>query len=186
MRLLRGIFFAFIIIHTTTAQDTLTLHYAHLDRETVLASVDFYKAYEAEQALLASQTKKGKPCFVRFIKNQRLVEQGFFFGQTPCGNHVRYDENGKIVYKKLYLTLPTIKGQSIDFGGSKATEEMYDGRGYKIFGTYVDGLKQGRWLYYDNRGNIIGCEDFDKGLSTLQKGRIFTPNSNGQFDVALR
>ena len=73
----------------------------------------------------------------------------------------------------------------LDYTGSEATEEIFDKNGFKIFGTYKDGLKEGRWLYYDNTNAIIGYEDFEKGISQRRKGRVFTTKIDGSFDIAI-
>ena len=174
------------------AQDTISVHTVKLSMAGTLfkvddkvVPVDVYRKYEDEQKLFMQKCTGDKPCWINFLRGNQIVEEGIFCKMTPVGNHFKYDEQGKVVYKKIYLK-PTKNFSCLkpDYTGSEATEEIFDKNGLKIFGTYKDGLKEGRWLYYDNKNAILGYEDFEKGISQRHKGKVFTTRTDGSFDIA--
>lgn len=177
----------------TLAQDTVVVHAVKLTTigttlkvDDKVVTPDVYRKYEDEQKNFMQKCTGDKPCWISFMRGNKVVEEGIFCKMTPVGTHFKYDENGKVVYKKIY-SIPTknFSCTKPDYTGSEATEEIFDKSGLKIFGTYKDGLKQGRWLYYDNAKAILGYEDFEKGVSQRRKGKVFTTRTDGSFDIAV-
>lgn len=174
------------------AQDTVSVHTVRLSTvgtvlkvDDKIVTLDVYRKYEEEQKNFMQKCTGNKPCWINFMRGNQIAEEGLFCRMTPVGNHFKYDERGKVVYKKIY-SIPNKNFSCLkpDYIGSGATEEVFDKNGLKIFGTYKDGLKQGRWLYYDSTNAIIGYEDFEKGISQRRKGKVFTTRTDGSFDIA--
>ena len=178
---------------TTFAQDTVVVHAVKLTTVGTVLKVDdkvvtpdVYHKYEDEQKNFMQKCTGDKPCWINFMRANKIVEEGIFCKMTPVGTHFKYDESGKVVYKKIYsIPAKSFSCTKPDYAGSEATEEIFDKSGLKIFGTYKDGLKQGRWLYYDTSKAIIGYEDFEKGVSQRRKGKVFTTRTDGSFDIAV-
>ena len=178
---------------TITAQDTVKVHTVKLTTigtvfkvDDKVVTADEYHKFEAEQKAFMQRCTGDKPCWINFMRGNVVVEEGLFCRMTPVGTHFKYDERGKVVYKKIYSkSAQNFSCLKPDYTGSEATEEIFDKNGFKIFGTYKDGLKQGRWLYYDNANAIIGYEDFEKGVSQRRKGKVFTTRTDGSFDIAV-
>jgi antitoxin component YwqK of YwqJK toxin-antitoxin module len=177
----------------TTAQDTVKVHTVKLTTvgtvfkvDDKIVTADEYHKFEAEQKAFMQYCTGDKPCWINFLRGNVIVEEGLFCRMTPVGTHFKYDERGKVVYKKIYSkSAQNFSCSKPDYTGSEATEEIFDKNGFKIFATYKDGLKQGRWLYYDNGNAIIGYEDFEKGVSQRRKGKVFTTRTDGSFDIAV-
>ena len=92
------------------AQDTVSVHTVKLATAGTLfkiddkvVSVDVYRKYENEQKLFMQKCTGDKPCWINFLRGNQVVEEGIFCKMTPVGNHFKYDEHGKVVYKKIYL-----------------------------------------------------------------------------------
>ena len=165
----------------TTKADGETVFYPRGTKSGEMLEI-YAKVFDTISMILRILNKGSR---LRLVKQNQLVEQGLFCRITPVGNHFKYDEKGKLVYKMIYTkSMAKLSCAKPDFTGTEATEEVYDKNGFKIFGTYKDGLKQGRWLYYDNTNAIIGYEDFEKGQSRLRKGKVFTNRADGGFDIA--
>jgi hypothetical protein len=184
-----------LLLHSlvTTAQDTVTVHMVKLTNTNSILKVDdkivtadVYRKYEEEQKNFVQKCAGDKPCWINFLRGKQVVEEGWFCKMTPVGTHFKYDDKGKVVYKMIY-SKPTknFSCAKPDYTGSEATEETFDKNGFKIFGTFKDGLKSSRWLYYDNTNNIIGYEDFEKGISQRRKGKVFTTRNDGSFDIVV-
>jgi hypothetical protein len=177
----------------TFAQDTVTVHTVKLATvgsvfkvDDKVVAADIYRKYEDEQKAFVQKSKGDKPYWVNFMRGKKVVEEGIFCGMNAVGTHFKYDDKGKVVYKKIYSKpAKNLNCSRPDYTGSEATEEVFDKNGFKIFGTYKDGLKDGRWLYYNNTNNIIGYEDFEKGVSQRRKGKVFTTKTDGSFDIAV-
>jgi antitoxin component YwqK of YwqJK toxin-antitoxin module len=175
------------------AQDTVSVHTVRLSNvgnvfkvEDKIVTADIYQKYEAEQKNFMQKCTGEKPCWINFMRGNQIVEEGIFCKMTAVGTHFKYDEKGKVTYKKIYSKpAKNLSCSKLDYAGSEATEEIFDKSGCKIFGTYKDGFKEGRWLYYDNANNIIGYEDFEKGISQRKKGKVFTTKVDGSFDIVL-
>ena len=175
------------------AQDTVSVHTVKLSNvgsvfkvDEKIVTVDVYRKYEEEQKNFMQKCNGDKPCWINFLRGKQVIEEGMFCKMTPVGTHFKYDDAGKAIYKKIYSKpAKNFACPKPDYTGSEATEEVFDKNGLKIFGTYKDGLKQGRWLYYDNKNNIIGYEDFEKGISQRRKGKVFTTKNDGSFDIAI-
>ncbi len=187
------ILFGLFISTRTFAQDTVVVHTVKLTTLGTVLKVDdnvvtpdVYRKYEEERKNFMQKCTGDKPCWISFMRGNKVAEEGIFCKMTPVGTHFKYDESGKVVYKKIY-SIPTknFSCTKPDYAGSEATEEIFDKSGLKIFGTYKDGLKQGRWLYYDSAKAIIGYEDFEKGVSQRRKGKVFTTRTDGSFDIAI-
>ncbi|MDZ7876404.1 MAG: hypothetical protein U5L45_01975 [Saprospiraceae bacterium] len=180
-------------ISNIAAQDTVTVHTVKLWNvgtvfkvDDKIVTADAYKKYADEQKVFMQKCTGDKPCWINFKRGNTTTEEGIFCKMTPVGTHFKYDDKGKVVYKKIYSKpAKNLSCSKLDYAGSEATEEVFDKNGFKIFGTYKDGLKQGRWLYYDNTNNIIGYEDFEKGISQRRKGRVLTTKTDGSFDIAI-
>jgi antitoxin component YwqK of YwqJK toxin-antitoxin module len=175
------------------AQDTVTVHAVKLSNtgnvfkvDDKIVTADVYRKFEDEQKNFVQKCGSDKPCWINFLRGKQIIEEGMFCKMTPVGTHFKYDEKGKVVYKMIFSKpAKNLSCSKPDYTGSEATEEVFDKNGFKIFGTYKDGLKSGRWLYYDNLNNIIGYEDFEKGVSQRRKGKVFTTKMDGSFDIAL-
>jgi antitoxin component YwqK of YwqJK toxin-antitoxin module len=176
-----------------SAQDTVTVHTVKLANvgtvfkvDDKVVTADVYQKFADEQKVFMQKCTGDKPCWINFKRGNQIIEEGIFCKMTPVGTHFKYDDKGKVVYKKVYSKpAKNLSCTKPDYTGSEATEEVFDKNGFKIFGTYKDGLKQGRWLYYDNTNNIIGYEDFEKGVSQRKKGRVLTTKTDGSFDIAV-
>lgn len=183
----------FTSTQTAFTQDTVVVHTVKLTTVSTTLKIDdkvvtpeVYRKYEDEQKNFMQKCTGDKPCWINFMRGNKVVEEGLFCKMTPVGTHFKYDENGKVVYKKIYsIPAKNFSCTKPDYTGSEATEEIFDKNGLKIFGTYKDGLKQGRWLYYDNAKAILGYEDFEKGVSQRRKGKVFTTRTDGSFDIAI-
>ena len=175
------------------AQDTISVHTVKLSNagnvfkvDDKIVTADVYRKFEDEQKAFMQKCKGDKPCWINFMRGNQVIEEGIFCKMTPVGTHFKYDDKGKVIYKKVYSKpAKNLSCSKPDYSGSEATEEIFDRNGFKIFGTYKDGLKEGRWLYYDNSNAIIGYEDFEKGISQRRKGRVFTTKTDGSFDIAI-
>jgi antitoxin component YwqK of YwqJK toxin-antitoxin module len=175
------------------AQDTVSVHTVKLSNagnvfkvDDKIVTADVYRKFEDEQKAFMQKCKGDKPCWINFMRGNQVVEEGIFCKMTPVGTHFKYDDKGKVIYKKVYSKpAKNLSCSKPDYTGSEATEEIFDKNGFKIFGTYKDGLKEGRWLYYDNTNAIIGYEDFEKGISQRRKGKVFTTKTDGSFDIAI-
>ena len=175
------------------AQDTISVHTVKLSNagtvfkvDDKIVTADVYRKFEDEQKAFMQKCKGDKPCWINFMRGNQVIEEGIFCKMTPVGTHFKYDDKGKVIYKKVYSKpAKNLSCSKLDYTGSEATEEIFDKNGFKIFGTYKDGLKEGRWLYYDNTNAIIGYEDFEKGISQRRKGRVFTTKIDGSFDIAI-
>jgi antitoxin component YwqK of YwqJK toxin-antitoxin module len=183
----------FFIPSQIAAQDTVLVHTVKLSNtgnvfkvDEKIVTADVYRKYEDEQKMFMQKCTGEKPCWINFMRGNTVIEEGIFCKMTAVGTHFKYDEKGKVVYKKVYSKpAKNLSCSKLDYTGSEATEEVFDKNGFKIFGTYRDGLKAGRWLYYDNTNNIIGYEDFEKGISQRRKGKVFTTKVDGSFDIAV-
>jgi antitoxin component YwqK of YwqJK toxin-antitoxin module len=175
------------------AQDTVSVHTVKLSNagtvfkvDDKIVTADVYRKFEDEQKAFMLKCKGEKPCWINFMRGNQVIEEGIFCKMTPVGTHFKYDDKGKVIYKKVYSKpAKNLSCSKLDYTGSEATEEIFDKNGFKIFGTYKDGLKEGRWLYYDNTNAIIGYEDFEKGISQRRKGKVFTTKTDGSFDIAI-
>ena len=89
-----------------------------------------------------------------------------------------YYTNGKVASEYIYV-LGSIEGKVAFFheeGGMKSSTMYqgnkrngahleYDKENRKVVeGSYVDDLKNGKWLYYDQEGAIVRKERFKKGV----------------------
>ena len=192
MKQLLFIVLTIISISPVIAQDTLIVHSIKLTAENgvykaddLTIPLDAYKKVQAEQANFQAKSQN-KVCWVRRLdKNNRLIEQGLFCnGTTQVGNITKYDSKGQVKYKKLYSgTKITTCGQSEV--GTRAVEEIYDfAKGMRIYGSYMDGLKHGQFIYYE-KGIIVGVEAFEKGQVLKRTGKIFAVNNDGTFALAM-
>jgi hypothetical protein len=195
---MKKMFFILFTLHffyplLTNAQDTVSVHTVKLVNvgtvfkvDDKVVSADVYKKYEDEQKNFMQKCTGSKPCWINFMRGNQVVEEGLFCKMTPVGTHFKYDDKGKVTYKKIYSKpAKNYACPTPDYTGSEATEETFDKNGFKIFGTFKNGLKENRWLYYDNLNNIIGYEDFEKGISQRRKGKVFTTKIDGSFDIII-
>ncbi len=173
------------------SQDTLVVHDVKLTSENGVLKMDdvvippeLFKKIQTEQNNY--QTKSlNRICWIKRIdKNHKMFEQGLFCsGNLPIGNVIRYDAKGQIKYKKLYSGGKPTSCMQAEIG-RRATEEIYDlVNGLRIYGTWVNGVKDGQFLYYDKAGTIVGVEAFDKGNMLKRKGRIYIVKEDGSFGV---
>ncbi len=53
---------------------------------------------------------------------------------------------------------------------------LYENGKPKIEGSYIDGLFDGKWIYYDDSGNVVGIGIYNRGTGSQK-----TWHSNGQL-----
>lgn len=176
--------------HLTIAQDTLTIHDVKLtaqsgkfkaNGETITA--DTYQKFQKEQDALKNRAAGTTFWLKKMDKNDKIVEQGLVCTDLlPVGNYMKYNEKGQIKYKRFFTTgrVPTCTNAT----GTRAVEEIFDlTNSLKVYGTYVDGLKDGQFLYYDKDGSVIGVEAYNKGKLLKRKGKIFIINADGSLSI---
>jgi len=128
--------------------------------------------YEHKVIITKNDTVNGKKIAVYAMDTSVIAYQKSYYEGYQTGFYKIYFPTGKLMETSIYMkdkkngdyTLYETDGTIIVKG--KYVNDIKDGywayRKYKIFGKYKDGLKHGKWKWYQENGSYIVYK-FEKG-----------------------
>ncbi len=105
---------------------------------------------------------------IRYFSNGKKEEERFYNDGLIVGLKRTWIPSGTLVSESIY-NRGKLHGSHHDF---------YPSQRLKIEGEYINGQMEGRWLYYDELGNIIQITVFKKNL---KDGWEVTYNQDGSI-----
>ena len=161
---MKKILFVFFVLytHNSIAQkkmnDTLRIH------DVILSSgiINGKKVFKANEIIINKEkydsiTKESFnaciPCYlITLDEEDKTIKEGLFYINLPIGYFKSYHKNGKISSVGNYINLLPLSHKNLKMG-------------MPCEGTCT--VKDGRWKYYNDKGQLIKTEFYIKGL--LQK-----------------
>jgi antitoxin component YwqK of YwqJK toxin-antitoxin module len=148
------------------------LGFTGFSQEKIKIRINDSTFFEHDVIVTKNDTINGKKIAVYANDTTVIAYQKSYYEGYQTGFHKIYFPNGKLMETSVYMkdkkngdyTLYEIDGSIIVKG--RYTQDIKDGfwayRKHKIFGKYKDGLKHGKWKWYQPDGSFYVYK-FDKG-----------------------
>ncbi len=134
-------------------------------------SICFFVVFSTAQNTIDPSGKK-QGGWIEYHKGQIKKYEGTYKDDKPIGTFTNYDNQGKLISTLNYDSLPYVKATFFHLNEKK-----------QATGFYLKKQKEGLWKFYNTSENLIGEEQYQKGLKHGRSVLYYRSGQIAQIDT---